>query len=278
VYREWFLRWFKGKLKTMRGKAFVLFVAFMTHVASGARLKHQSADGVLELDDITFDKIVGGPRPTFVRFEQEYPYGTANTIFEALAVNSSSSTMLVCTVGVSEHVRKQTKDLAKRFGVTLEQNDKFPVYIFFPAGSKDGLTYVGDAANERDVRQFIREQGIYISLPGCSQMGDELAKAFMRDNSTASRQDILAKTQKLADEEGKESTTKWYLNVMKKLLEKGPDFIGAETARMQKVMGRGSVQEAQQRSFRIRLNILSSFASPANEVPQEEAERLNVEF
>ena len=208
----------KGKLKTMRGKALVLFVAFMTLVASGARLKHQSADGVLELDDITFDKIVGGPRPTFVRFEQEYPYGTANTIFEALAVNSSSSTMLVCTVGVSEHVPQQTKDLAKRFGVTLEQKDKFPVYIFFQAGSKDGLTYVGDAANERDVRQFIREQGIYISLPGCSQMGDELAKAFMRDDSTASRQDILAKTQKLADEEGKESTTKWYLNVMKRVL------------------------------------------------------------
>jgi hypothetical protein len=47
---------------------------------------------------------------------------------------------------------------------------------------------------------------------------------------------------------------------------------------MQKVMERGSVQEAQQRSFRIRLNIMSSFASAANEVPEEEAERLNVEF
>ena len=29
--------------------------------------------GILNLDSLTFDKIVGGPFPVFVRFDKEYP-------------------------------------------------------------------------------------------------------------------------------------------------------------------------------------------------------------
>ena len=47
--------------------AFVLWLAFLSAPVA-ARDK-----GILNLDSLTFDKIVGGPFPVLVRFDKEYP-------------------------------------------------------------------------------------------------------------------------------------------------------------------------------------------------------------
>ena len=40
--------------------------------------------------------------------------------------------------------------------------------MFFPAGSKEGVTYTGNKGNADDLRQFVRKQGMYIGLQGCT--------------------------------------------------------------------------------------------------------------
>ena len=269
-----------------------------------------------EQDSLTFDKVVGSSRPTFVRFDQEYPvaqqsmararaaplsateqktervlaphlpflfsarappahltvgafvggicpraqYGEANSVFEKLALNASGSELLVCSVGISEYSEYTNKELGKRFGVDPENKDSWPVYMVFAAGSQEGVTYNGDKLNADEIRQFVRKQGVYIGLEGCSGKGDALAKEFMADK--AKRKDLLAQAEKLAVGDSKEGTAKWYGLVMKKVLEKGDGFIASETARLLKVLEQGgeSLKQSQAKLFKMRLNILSSFA------------------
>ena len=53
---------------------------------------------------------------------------------------------------------------------------------------------------------------------------------------------------------------KYYVKVMKKVVEGGAGFIGKETKRLQKMMDDGSVKADKKEQFGRRLNALSSFA------------------
>jgi len=238
-----------------KGALILIAAVLVVGLAPGAL----GTPGCIDLDTMTFDKIVGGERPTFVRFDQEYPYGEENNVFETLALNSTGSPMLVCSVGISEYSNNGNADLAQRFGIVAEDKDKFPIYMMFQAGSKEGVTFTGSALSDLEMRQFIRKQGVWIGLQGCSDKGDKNAQLFM---STANkRKDILAETEKLSADEGKEGTTKWYSIVMKKVIEKGDGFINTEITRLQKVLEQGgeSLKEEKVKLFNTRLNILASF-------------------
>jgi len=215
--------------------------------------------GCIDLDTYTFDKIVGAERPTFVRFDQEYPYGEEHNVFETLALNSTGSSMLVCAVGINEHSNNGNSDLAQRFGIKPDDKEKFPIYMMFPAGSREGVTFTGSALSDYQIRQFIRKQGVWIGLQGCSDQGDKNAAEFM--SAANKRTDILAETEKISAGEGKDGTTKWYVMIMKKVVEKGDAFIQTETTRLQKVLEQGGemLKEEKVKSFNVRLNVLASF-------------------
>ena len=153
--------------------------------------------GVVTLDAITFAKIVGGERPALVRFDVLYPFGDETEAYQLVALNSTSSSLVVCHVGISDYDDTATLDLAKRFGVPTDDRDTWPVIIFFPARSLEGVTYVGDKQNADELRRFIRGQGVYIGLEGCTDAGDKVAKDFMVSDART-RKALLAETDKAA--------------------------------------------------------------------------------
>lgn len=218
--------------------------------------------GVVTLDAITFAKIVGGERPALVRFDVLYPFGDETEAYQLVALNSTSSSLVVCHVGISDYDDAATLDLAKRFGVPTDDRDTWPVIIFFPARSLEGVTYVGDKQNADELRRFIRGQGVYIGLEGCTDAGDKVAKDFMVSDART-RKALLAETDKAAAADGIEGTLKLYVAVMKKIMEKGDGFISTETTRLKRVIAQGieSLTSAQVRKLKMRLNVVASFTA-----------------
>ena len=82
-------------------------------------------------------------------------YGDENDAYEYAAKNATSSEILVASVGISEWGEKENQDLADRFGVKKED---WPRYIFFPKGSKEGVTFSGNKKDTYAILQFIRKQ------------------------------------------------------------------------------------------------------------------------
>ena len=60
--------------------------------------------GVLMLDNITFDRVVGGNHAAFVRVDKEYSYGDGDDAFRELAkeVGESTASVLIGQISVSE--------------------------------------------------------------------------------------------------------------------------------------------------------------------------------
>uniref|UniRef100_A0A7S0H6R2 Endoplasmic reticulum resident protein 29 C-terminal domain-containing protein n=1 Tax=Hanusia phi TaxID=3032 RepID=A0A7S0H6R2_9CRYP len=216
------------------------------------------SNGVIGLDKYTFDKIVGKERPVLVRFDQDYSYGDENDAFEYAAKNATSSEVLVASVGISEWGEKENQDLADRFGVKKED---WPMYIFFPKGSKEGVTFSGNKKDTYAILQFIRKQGVWVGLPGCNEKLDELASQFM--SSKDKRADIIKQAEKfLADikDDRERTAAKFYIAAMRKIEEKGDSFVETETQRLKSMLDKATLKKNKKDEFQTRLNVLSSFS------------------
>ena len=62
---------------------FVLLLCIFLFSASVVSARDK---GILNLDSLTFDKIVGGPFPVFVRFDKEYPVIFVDGLFRRLFI------------------------------------------------------------------------------------------------------------------------------------------------------------------------------------------------
>ncbi len=138
------------------------------------------------LDDVTFDKIVDGTRDVFLRIDKEYresqrldaaqrsaraptrphspsttnsplsaprgpraAYGETHDAFKALAKQAGASPLLVATVAISNRETwKVNPGLATRFGITLDQEETFPIFHLFKKGTptKQPIEYKGKGA------------------------------------------------------------------------------------------------------------------------------------
>lgn len=88
-----------------------------------------SCKGCVELDSLTFDKIISNFEYTVVKFDISYPYGPKHEQFEEFATAAAEvSNLLVAVVGVKDYGDKDNEDLATRFNV---KTDKFPVIKLF---------------------------------------------------------------------------------------------------------------------------------------------------
>jgi endoplasmic reticulum protein 29 len=124
--------------------------------------------GILKLDNITFDRLIDGSRPVFVRFDKEYSYGEKHEAWKDFAktVGESSAPLLSCDVGVSEYGDKDNADLAERFGISGQD---FPQFRLWTKGSPsivEPLKYTG-AIKADGLLRFVQEKaGVWVGLPG----------------------------------------------------------------------------------------------------------------
>merc|ERR1719399_1871019 len=110
------------------------------------------AQGAINLDTYTFDKIVDGSRDVLVKFDQEYAYGDAEDAFKALCktVGPLKGGTLIAEVGVQDYGEKENTDVAERFGASKGGDVAKPV------------AYTGEKT-EAALSQFLKaETGLYI--------------------------------------------------------------------------------------------------------------------
>lgn len=112
--------------------------------------------------------------------------------------------------------------------------------------------------------------GLWIGLPGCLEVFDGLANRFVAASNPSDRKEILRQAE---DEWDKVSLTserksaEVYVKVMRKMLEKGNDFLGSELSRVD-TLRKGKLSKEKKDEMDRRLNILQSFqmANPTTNV------------
>lgn len=235
---------------------FVSFLAYL-HLTLGENVK-----GSVSLNTGVFDKVVGKHKAVLVKFDETYPYGEKQDVFKEVAKDTiSQSDVLVAEVQVADYGDKDNLDLAERFSVSTKKDD-YPTYLLFLQGKSEPVKYTGDYKSADSIKKFLmKESGLWLGLPGCIEQFDKIAKEFTKVSD-----EEKAKLLTQAEEEAKKLTSEtqktsadMYIKTMKKVIEKGNDFIETETKRVEKLHS-GKISDKKKEQLNDRLNILASFS------------------
>eukprot|EP01001_Neometanema_parovale_P009545 NODE_5783_length_909_cov_213.847328_g5558_i0.p1 GENE.NODE_5783_length_909_cov_213.847328_g5558_i0~~NODE_5783_length_909_cov_213.847328_g5558_i0.p1 ORF type:complete len:259 (+),score=95.47 NODE_5783_length_909_cov_213.847328_g5558_i0:54-779(+) len=217
--------------------------------------------GVVNLDTVTFDKIVGTDRfHVLVKFDKQYPYGDKEDQFKEFAKRigelTTAKDVLIASVSVAEYGEKANEDLATKYEAKA---DNFPVFKLFKKGSSTPIDFTGEVTADSLTRFAKDELKIYVGLPGCLEVFDKLATGFLgvsaADRATRAKDAETAS----ADLTGDDATSaKAYANVMKKIADKGVEFVSNEKKRLEKLLT-SKITDEKKKQMRHKLNILSSF-------------------
>lgn len=148
--------------------------------------------GSVELDDISFNKLLNKFDASLVKFDVAFPYGDKHDAFVAVAKDARDvDELLVAEVGVKDYGEKDNEELARKYGATKEN---FPIVKLFLKGKPDPISFDDSRGfTSDDLRRFVRENtGLYLSMPGCVRDLDLLAIKFIKANKE-NRQNILKK-------------------------------------------------------------------------------------
>eukprot|EP00112_Aurelia_sp_Birch-Aquarium-sp1_P025034 Seg814.4 transcript_id=Seg814.4/GoldUCD/mRNA.D3Y31 product="Endoplasmic reticulum resident protein 29" protein_id=Seg814.4/GoldUCD/D3Y31 len=218
--------------------------------------------GIVSLDSVTFDKIIGLHEATFVKFDKKYAYGEKEDEFKKFATKAASHPdLLIAEVGATDWGEKENQDIINRFDVKEED---FPTFKMFLKG-KDPLSFNGEVT-EQGLTKFVRDAtGFWFGLPGAIEELDKMAKRFVKANAEE-YSDMILEAEKIAaaqNEKKSKENGKKYVNVMKKIKEKGLMYIEDEIRRITKMIAE-KITEKKKKSFESKLNILASFQFAAN--------------
>lgn len=103
--------------------------------------------------------------------------------------------------------------------------------------------------------------GLWIGLPGCLEVFDGLANRFVAASSPSDRKEILRQSEDEWDKVSLGSERKSaevYVKVMRKMLEKGNDFLQSELSRVD-TLRKGKLAKEKKDEMERRVNILQSF-------------------
>lgn len=100
---------------------------------TGSSVEAGEYRGFVELDDLTFDKVVKKFSAVLVKFDIVYPYGEKHETFCKFAEQSTVhiDDFLVATVGIKDYGDRENSKLAERFNVGIE----YPVIKLFNNGN-----------------------------------------------------------------------------------------------------------------------------------------------
>ncbi|XP_020894627.1 endoplasmic reticulum resident protein 29 [Exaiptasia diaphana] len=235
----------------------LVFVVFISLTQISFHCIYGSTRGAVGLDSLTFDKIIKNHRAVLVKFDKQYAYGDKEDVFKEFCKKAASQPqLLVAEVGISEYGDKENSDLKERFQLKKED---FPYYMLFLQDSVDPIHYKGEI-NGNDLIAFVSKQaGLWIGLPGCVELFDNFARDFFKEESQQSgvikeAEDVLST---ITDPKQK-TAGDLYIKIMKKVKEKGVEFIDIEIQRVNKLL-KDKITVKKRKLFQSRLDILTSF-------------------
>ena len=190
-----------------------------------------------------------------MKVDVAYPYGEKHEQFGKLsAALSSNPDILVAEVGVKDYGDKENVNIAERYNIVKEE---YPVMLLFTEGKTEPIRY--QVLNRKIVKQCINindmylisvqgefkldmmqrfvssTSGLWIGLPGCLEVFDGLANRFVASKNPSDRKEILRHSEDEWDKVSLGSERKSaevYVKVMRKMLEKGDDFLQMELSRV----------------------------------------------
>lgn len=96
--------------------------------------------GCLELDDLTFDRVLAKFSTVLVKFDIAYPYGNKHDEYSKLAIEigeSKSFDAVAAVVGIKNYGETTYNELVDRFAI----GDELPVIKLFNHRDKDPIDY-----------------------------------------------------------------------------------------------------------------------------------------
>jgi len=211
--------------------AFALFVCLSS-----------ATTGVIELDEVSWSRIVDGAKPVLVAFT-EYSWKDPED-YAKVSEDLKESGVIVAKVDTSKGELKAQHNI-----------EKFPTIKFYPRGDATPLVYKGNEKHT-EIVDWVRLQ-----LSPKLQELKALASKFVSDS--AQRASTISKAEKIVSE--LPATDKdygsYYVNAMKKIQEKGDDFVEKEKERLNGLLSNKATTDKKKSEFGLRLNILNSFAT-----------------
>ncbi|XP_063723320.1 endoplasmic reticulum resident protein 29-like isoform X2 [Symsagittifera roscoffensis] len=233
-------------------------------VCSFTSARQEFTTGVLELDDRTFDKVLSAFDAVLVKFSgDDIPDYILSEISEELGGD---------TRAIVGHVRLENPEptnveLAERFHI---QKDQWPQYYLFKKGRAEPIIFhAPDSSEEADepenLKKFLTKNGLYLAKDGCLKKMDEIASEFVtnKDKRSELLETAKAQMEKYSDDAEKASA-KVYVTYMKKIQEKGDEFVHLEAERLQKILG-ASMSSMKRVEVTRRANVIESFKASAAE-------------
>ena len=235
--------------------------------------------GAIQLDSLTFDKIISSFDHTLVKFDTAYPYGDKHDEFKKICNKAASNqNLMVAEVNINEYGDNENQDLGRRFNIDKE---KYPIYsIFKRDGTRIDMKNTEQNWREMDIMTFLREQDIWISMPECTERMDQFAAIFMKLLKDMKKDDraheVIDTVEKFIEDGGAQDTSveiaKVYLLIMEKIYESfvktgnAEKWYKNEAHRIQKIFedeGKmKSIKENKLKVMKTRLHVLYSFAKP----------------
>jgi len=225
-------------------------------------------DGVLDLDDKTWAKVIDGRHHVFVEFYepecsecQDFSH-ELTMIGEELGAHNG---LILAKVDGAD-----SPELVKKFDVK-----SYPTTIYLAKGSLEKTVYEGESTSDA-VIEFLTERA---GGAGTVESLKALVDDFMTTTASrpATQTKMGAAVKKLAGVEA--SYGAYYLKVAKKVAEKGDDFAKTEFERLQRMIISGSLRTEKEAEFKLRCNVLRVFSreklvnlKPADEEEEEEEE------
>jgi len=200
--------------------------------------------GVIELDDVCFDRIVDGSHPVLVSFN-EFSWKNPKD-YEKVAAEFKGTNVIVAKVDC-----KNNEDLKMKFNI-----ESYPAVRFFGADQTENPLIYSGADNAEDIIDFVRTQ----LSPKLLELKN-LATQFMENKSK--RSSSLATAESIANslEGPNKEYAGYFVNSMKRIQEKGDEFVAAEKTRLQGLLNSPSTAEKKKSEFSKRLNVLNQFGN-----------------
>jgi len=209
--------------------------------------------GVLDLDDLTFSKVVDGSRPAFVEFYapwcghcKEFK-GELTALAEDMGAHPE---LLLVKVDAEANT-----ELASRFGV-----EGFPTLMFLGKGALDTPEdYQGERTAEA-LRDFLTDR--VGDVGQLAALAEPVAR-FLAATQSFQQADILKEVEAAvgAMSPMEQSYGRWYIKTMTNLKNKGGSYLEAEFKRLMKMVydQRDSLKADKLSEFRTRLAVLKAF-------------------
>ncbi|KAI9149194.1 disulfide-isomerase erp38 [Paramyrothecium foliicola] len=241
--------------------------------------KAEAPSSVEMLTDSSFKKVVGSDKHVLVAFTAPWCGHCKNLAptWETLATDFALDDHVVIAKVDAE--APNSKATAQDQGVT-----SYPTIKWFPAGSKEALSYEG-GRGEADFISWVNEKagthrvvgGGLDAVAGTIETLDAIVAKFTGGADIA---EITAEIKKQAanlTDKAQQKYSEYYVRVFDKI-SANQGYVAKELNRLQGILSKGGLAASKRDEIQTKINVLRKFAEDAAEKVQEKAEEIKDEL